>query len=78
MALAETLKQAIEDSGLSLYRISQDSGLDYAALHRFANGERDLRLETADILVEYFGLELKPKAKPKARKRKPAKRTGTR
>ena len=47
MALQDDLRQAIEDSGLTLYRIAKGSGIAYQVLHRFANGERDLTLASA-------------------------------
>ena len=36
MALQDDLRQAIEDSGLTLYRIAKGSGIAYQVLHRFA------------------------------------------
>ena len=42
MALQDQLRQAIEDSGLSLYRIAKDSGIAYQVLHRFASGRTRL------------------------------------
>ena len=33
-------------------------GIAQPVLHRFAAGERDLTLTTADKLIEYFGLAL--------------------
>ena len=38
MALQDQLREAIQDSGLSLYRIAKDSGVVYQVLHRFARG----------------------------------------
>jgi transcriptional regulator with XRE-family HTH domain len=62
--MTEVLKAAIEDSGLTRYRISKDTGIDEAALMRFMRGETSLRLDRADVLADYLGLELvKQKAK---------------
>jgi hypothetical protein len=56
--MTEVLKAAIEESGLTRYRISVDTGIDQAALMRFMRGETSLRLDKADVLAEYLGLEL--------------------
>ena len=58
----EILRKQIEKNGLSRYRISQDTGVDQATLCRLMQG-KTITVETADILLKYFGLELKPKKK---------------
>ena len=65
MALQDQFRQAIEDSGLTLYRIAKGSGIAYQVLHRFARGERDLTLETASRLADYFGMRLTRPKRPK-------------
>ena len=65
MALQDQLRQAIKDSGLTLYRIAKDSGVVYQVLHRFARGERDLTRETATKLADYFGMRLTRPRRPK-------------
>jgi len=62
------LHKAIEGSGLTIYRIAKDSGLDFSAVSRFYHGERDLTLTSADKLADFFELEVKKKAKPKRKK----------
>jgi len=57
---SESLRQAIDRSGLTMYRIAKDAGLDFSTLSRFCHGERDLKLESADKLAEYFNLEVTP------------------
>lgn len=52
------LKAAIEESGLTRYKIAQDTGIEQASLCRFVQGETSLRLDKADALAEYLGLEL--------------------
>jgi hypothetical protein len=69
MTITEGLLKAIEDHSDSLYRLSKDSGIDYGTLHRFTNRERTLTLDTADRLAEFLELELKPKKKPRAKRR---------
>ena len=65
MALQDQLQQAVEDSGLTLYRIAKGSSIAYQVLHRFARGERDLTLKTASKLADYFGMRLTRPRRPK-------------
>jgi plasmid maintenance system antidote protein VapI len=67
MTVSESLKRAIETADVSRYRMAKDTGIDQPTLSRFINGERPLVLDKVDILADYLGLELKPKAKRKAR-----------
>jgi hypothetical protein len=53
------LRQAVQESGLSAYRLAADSGLNVAAVLRFKSGERSLSLESADRLAAPLGLELR-------------------
>ena len=67
MMIIETIRKQIEKSGLSRYRISQDTGVDQATLSRLMQG-KTITVETADILLRYFNLEIKLKtSKKKAR-----------
>jgi transcriptional regulator with XRE-family HTH domain len=63
LTMTEVLKAAIEESGLTRYRIAKDTGIDEAALMRFMRGEQSIRLDKADVLADYLGLELRPKRK---------------
>ncbi|MFO0969294.1 MAG: helix-turn-helix transcriptional regulator [Gemmataceae bacterium] len=56
--LMEAARKAIKDSDLTLYRIAKDSGVSYAALHRFVSGKRGLSLEGFDTLCRFLGLQL--------------------
>jgi plasmid maintenance system antidote protein VapI len=58
MSLVDELRQAIADSGLTLYRVAKDAGLPYAVVHRFANGTRDITLGNAGKIAEVLGLRL--------------------
>ncbi|MGD0384394.1 MAG: helix-turn-helix transcriptional regulator [Thermoguttaceae bacterium] len=58
MTLTTQLRNAIETSGLSLYRIAKDADIPYAVIHRFANGERQIKIDAADKLANYFGMKL--------------------
>lgn len=57
--MAETLRKAIERSGETVAAISRGAGIAQPVVHRFAKGERDLTLDTAEKLSRYFDLELR-------------------
>ncbi len=60
--VTEQLRNTIEKSGLTHYRIGKMSGVPHTVLDRFISGERRcLRSDTVDRLCEALGLELKPK-----------------
>jgi transcriptional regulator with XRE-family HTH domain len=66
--MTEVLKAAIERSGKTRYQIAQDTGILQTSLSRFMRGETSLRLDKADVLAEYLGLELtKRRAKRKVK-----------
>lgn len=62
MEIMATLRKEIKSCGKSRYEISRDTGIDKAALSRIVHGG-SCKAETADILLTYFGYELKPKKK---------------
>jgi transcriptional regulator with XRE-family HTH domain len=43
---------------LTRYQIAKDTGIDQAALMRFVRGQTSPRLDKADVLADYLGLEL--------------------
>jgi len=65
MALQDQLRQAVQDSGLTLYAIAKGAKIAYPVLYRFASGERDLTLETATRLADFFGMKLTRPKRPK-------------
>lgn len=58
--IMEILRQAIEKSGKSRYRIHKDTGTDQAVLCKIMAGGT-CSMETADELCKYLGLELRPR-----------------
>ena len=60
--IIRTIKKQIKSCGKTRYRISQESGVSEAQLCRIMQG-KTCTVETADILLRYFGLELKLKKK---------------
>lgn len=56
--MTEVLRRAIHESGLTMLKIAEDTGIQRASLIRFARGDQSLRLDVADKLAAYFGLRL--------------------
>jgi len=65
MSLQGQLRAAIKDSGLTLYAVAKGAGIAYPVIHRFNSGERDLTLETATRLADFFGMRLTRPKRPK-------------
>ena len=60
--VTEQLRNTIEKSGLTHYRIGKMSSVPPPVLDRFISGERKhLRSDTIDRLCEALKLELRPK-----------------
>ncbi len=79
MSLTGQLRKAIHDSGLSLYMVAKLTHTPYAAIHGFANGHRNIKLETAEKLADLFGMRLTAPKRPKietATGRKPQEKKG--
>ncbi|MHC4519042.1 MAG: helix-turn-helix domain-containing protein [Planctomycetota bacterium] len=62
----DTIRQAIEKSGQSRYRIHKETGIDQAVLCKIMAGGT-CSMDTADTLCEYLGLELRPKPRKRGR-----------
>ena len=56
--LSETLKNAIQQSEMSVYQIAKKSRVSQIIISRFLSGERDIRMATADKLANALGLKL--------------------
>lgn len=55
-ALTDLLREKLNEVE-NLNDVSRDTGLIYASLMRFRRGDQSLRLDMADLLCEYFGIE---------------------
>jgi transcriptional regulator with XRE-family HTH domain len=55
------LRQAILDTGSTLIALERATGVDRASIRRFLRSERSLRLDKADALAAFLGLELRKK-----------------
>ena len=56
--LTDQVRQAIDDSGLTRYRIAKDTGIDESTLAKFYNGHRGLSLHNLDRLCAYLGIRV--------------------
>ena len=61
--IEKKLRDAIIESKMSRYKISQLSGIGEAQLSLFVNGKRTLTLTSAAKVAKVLGLELNPKKK---------------
>ena len=61
-ALRRALQAEIKATGKSVFRISQETGIDSAALYRFLDGTRQgLQIQTVEKLMAYLNLEVRRK-----------------
>ena len=67
--LTDQVMQAIDDSGLTRYRIAQGTGIDESALAKFYNGHRGLSMDALDRLGVYLGLRIVADRKPESKGR---------
>lgn len=56
--LTPALLDAIRESGKSFNALERETGILRQSLMKFAKGETSLRLDIADRLAEYFGIEI--------------------
>lgn len=56
--ITDLLRHTIADSGIPLLRLSEEADVARASLIRFVRGDSSLRLDVADKLADFFGLEL--------------------
>jgi transcriptional regulator with XRE-family HTH domain len=66
--LTDLIRQAIQESGLSLNELARQSGVSAPQLSRFLRGERTITLDAADKLVQFLQIELRlPKRERKGK-----------
>lgn len=61
-SISEVLRRSIVESGLPYIALERETGVARASIMRFARGSQSLRLDMADRLADYLGLELQRKA----------------
>lgn len=62
--LTDQLRRAIDDSGLTRYRIAKETGISESALAQFYNGHRGLSMEALNALGEFLELRITLGRKP--------------
>ncbi len=62
--LTDQLRQAIDDSGLTRYRIAKETGISESALAQFYNGHRGLSINALNALGEFLQLTITLGRKP--------------
>lgn len=63
---SDQIRQAVDSSDLSRYRICKEAGIDQAAFSRFMSGKVGLSMRTLDALADVLGLDVVAKAKTDA------------
>ena len=62
--LTDQLRQAIDDSGLTRYRIAKETGIGEATLSKFYLGQRGLSMDALNGLGECLELTIISRRKP--------------
>jgi hypothetical protein len=57
--MTDLLRQHLQDAD-SIRGVAREAGLGHTSLVRFINGQSSLRLDKADALAAYFGIESRP------------------
>jgi transcriptional regulator with XRE-family HTH domain len=56
--ISEQLREVIRRRGLTAYKVAKDAGLSHTVVQRFLDGERGLKLDSADKLAQTLRLRL--------------------
>ncbi len=56
--ITDPLKEAIIRSGMAYKILERETGVQRSSIQRFIDGRQSIRLDVADRLAAYFGLEL--------------------
>ncbi len=56
--LTDQLRNAIDDSGITRYRIAKETGISESALAQFYNGHRGLSMEAMNALGKFLKLTI--------------------
>jgi transcriptional regulator with XRE-family HTH domain len=66
--LTDQIRQAMDDSGLTRYRIAKETGISESALAQFYNGHRGLSMGALNALGEFLQLRVTLGRKPGPKK----------
>ena len=58
--ISDLLRRTIAGSNVPYQRLERETGVQRASIMRFVRGTQSLRLDKADKLAAYYGLELRP------------------
>lgn len=61
--LRQAIRDAVEGGRTNYKALERETGVTRASIMRFVKGAQSLRLDMADRLAAYFGLELRSKRK---------------
>lgn len=67
--VSDQIRQAIDDSGLTRYRISQEAGISETALALFYNGQRGLSMKALNKLGQFLELKVVLGRKPEKKEK---------
>lgn len=56
--MSDVLRATILDSGMNNAEVERHTGINRSSLSRFITGERSMRLDMADHIAGFFGLQL--------------------
>jgi hypothetical protein len=65
---SDEIRAAVENCGMTRYRISKLTGIDAAVLCRFVQGQVGLSMDSLDKLAECIGLHVQSEQKPRVKK----------
>jgi transcriptional regulator with XRE-family HTH domain len=68
---SDQVRDAIESSGRTRYRIAKETGVAAETLSRFISGERGLSTAALDAIAGYLGWSLSVPAQPATKTAKP-------
>ena len=61
--LTSALRKAVANTEANYHELERQTGVKRQSLMKFVRGEQSLRLDMADRLAKYFGLELTERKK---------------
>lgn len=64
----DQIRRLIDRSSVSRYQISKETGIGEAQLSKFMNHIQDLKLDSLQVLADYFDHEIVLRRKPKGGK----------
>ncbi len=57
-SMTDVIRKAFRESGLSIKKLSDRSGVPYSAVHGLLTGNRDVQISTVEKLSRVLGLKL--------------------